>query len=205
MVVFPNDTAVTSWPPLTTTDLRGGTMKPTTEPTGAELTLEDVLERLAPADIPETRRRDLRSAVTTYAKLVDKDPASIPLELAELRRVLDRLVPAEAQVSAKRWANLRSDLAAAIDASALIAMLRTAGLPVGPAWERRLAGTPQRVRAGLSRFARWASLRGVAPEAVNDDALARFVAELELSTLVRGLRDLQRLVAQSWNALVERT
>ncbi len=180
-------------------------MKPTTEPTGAKLTLQDVLDRLATAEISETRRRDLRSAVTMYAKLVDKEPASIPLDLAELRRVLDRLVPAEAKVSAKRWANLRSDLAAAIDASGLIAMLRTAGLPVDPVWERLLIGMPQRVRAGLSRFARWAGLRRVAPEAVNDEALARFVAELELSTLVRGLRDLQRQVAQNWNALVERT
>jgi hypothetical protein len=34
------------------------------------------------------------------------------------------------------------------------------------------------------------------------DVLARFVGELELATLVRGLCDLQRKVALSWNALV---
>src|SRR5207244_2110792 len=82
---------------------------------------------------------------------------------------------------------------------------KTAGLPVDPAWEKRLAGMPQRVQAGLSRFARWASLRRLPPTAVDDDAVARFVAELETSTLVRSLRDLERQVAQNWNLLVERT
>jgi integrase len=175
---------------------------PPTPHTGTPPTLQDVLARLATADIGESRRRDLRSAVTSYAKLVGKEAASIPLDLAELRQTLDRMVPAEAEVSAKRWANLRSDLAAAIGASGLVAMLKSAGLPVDPAWEKLLAGMPQRVRAGLSRFARWASLRQVGPEGVDDAVVARFVAELELATLVRGLRDLQRKVALSWNALV---
>jgi integrase len=84
-------------------------------------------------------------------------------------------------------------------------MLKTADLPLDPVWEKLLAGMPQRVRAGLSRFARWASLRHVDPEAVDDDALARFTAELELSTLVRSLRDLHRKVALNWNALVQLT
>jgi integrase len=177
-------------------------MKPTPQPTGTLPALQDVLDHLAGADLPDTRRRDLRSAVASYAKLVAKEPALIPLDLAELRRMLDRTVPAEAEVSAKRWANLRSDLAAAIDASGLLRMLKTSGLSLDPAWEKLLAGAPQRLRAGLSRFARWASLRQISPQAVDTDTLARFVGELELATLVRGLRDLERQVALSWNGLV---
>src|SRR5437867_12403924 len=139
------------WPLLARTVLKARkSMKPAAKPPiGAEMTLQDLLDRLADVDVPESRRRDLRSAVTSYAKLVEKEPASIELDLAELRRTLDRMVPIEARVSAKRWANLRSDLAAAIDASSLIPMLKTAGLPVDPAWEKRLAGMPQRVQAGL--------------------------------------------------------
>src|SRR5262249_14369328 len=160
------------------------------------------LDRLAGADLADTRRRDLRSAISTYAKLVGKEPAMIALTLAELRGTLDRRVPAEAEVSAKRWANLRSDLAAAIEASGLLPMLTTAGLPLDPAWEKLLTGMPEHTRAGLSRFARWASLRRIAPQAVNTDAVARFIGELEVATLVRGLRDLERKVALCWNALV---
>jgi hypothetical protein len=60
--------------------------------------------RLANADIPERRRRDLRSAVTTYAKLVGKEAAAISLDLAELRQTLDRMVPAEAQAPCRHAA-----------------------------------------------------------------------------------------------------
>jgi hypothetical protein len=70
-------------------------IKPTASaPVGAQLTLQHVLGRLAEASIAETRRRDLRSAVTSYAKLVGNEPAAIPLDLAAIRRTLDRMVPA---------------------------------------------------------------------------------------------------------------
>src|SRR5262245_36581797 len=50
----------------------------------------------------------------------------------------DGMVPAQAKVSSKRWANLRSDLSAAITASGLIMMLKTAdverGTRLGPAF-----------------------------------------------------------------------
>jgi hypothetical protein len=141
---------------------------------------------------PKAAASDLVSAVTAYGKLLDKQPGAIPLDLADIRATLDRLVPAEAQVSAKRWSNLRSDHAAAIATSGLVGMVKTADVPLAAAWEELLAGMSQRIRAGLSRFARWASLRHLVPEVVDDSVTARFVAELEAGSLVRGLRDLHR-------------
>src|SRR5262245_15466849 len=147
--------AVTHRLPLAVTVTEGPKkMYPAKPPSGSKITLQDVLERLGAASIGESRRRDLRSAVATYAKLVGQEPAAAALDLAERRRTLDRMVPAQAQVSRKRWANLRSDLAAAIDASGLVTMLKTSGLAVDPAWGTLLARMPQRVRTGLSRFAR---------------------------------------------------
>jgi integrase len=140
--------------------------------------------------------------VTSFAKLKGQPAAAIPFDLGDLRRTLDGMVPARAQMSAKRWANLRSDLAAAIDASGLRPMLKTAGLGLDKAWRALLAPADQRIRHGLSRFARWASLRGIRPEAVDDSAIQRFVAELDGATLVRNLRTLPRTVAGAWNALV---
>lgn len=90
-------------------------------------TLQSVLDRLAsdPA-LSGSRGRDLRSAVTSFAKLRAQPPSAIPLDLADIRRTLDSFVPAQANVSPKRMANLRSGLAAAIDASGLRPMLKTA-------------------------------------------------------------------------------
>ena len=50
------------------------------------------------------------------------------------------MVPAQAKVSRKRWANLRSDLAAAIDASGLLPMLKTAGVELDRRLEEPVTG-----------------------------------------------------------------
>jgi integrase len=175
-------------------------------PPAAPVTLQDVIDRLvANPSLSETRKRDLRSAVTTFAKLVERTPAMIALDLAGIRATLDSMVPAEAKVSRKRWANLRSDLAAAIGASGLQPMLKTAYVGLHEVWSNLLKGvSDRRVRNGLSRLARWASLRGISPEAVDDTVIARFVGELEAASLVRTISSLHRSVTRTWNILVRR-
>src|SRR5262245_105757 len=126
-------------------------LKPKT--TAVPATLQDVIDRLADnGSLSETRRRDLCSALVSFGKLIDKGPALIPLDLAAIRASLDAIVPAQAKVSRKRWANLRSDLASAIEASGLRPMLKTSGVEPNEAWSGLLQGvTDQRVRNGLSR------------------------------------------------------
>ena len=148
------------------------------------------------------RKRDLRSAVASFAKLRDQPAAAIGLDLADIRRTLDGMVPARAKISPKRWANLRSDLAAAIAVSGLRSMLKTAGLKLDEVWSELLAPADQRVRHGLSRFARWASLHRIAPESVDESTIDRFVAELDGASLIRNLHNLRRTVTKAWNALV---
>jgi integrase len=171
-------------------------------PPAVLVTLQDVIDRLDGAELGVTRKRDLRSAVITYAKLVDRRPAAVPLDLAAIRRTLDGMVPIQAKVSRKRWANLRSDLAAAFDASGLRPMLKTAEIELDEDWGKlfQVVTTP-RVRNGLSRFARWASPRRITPAAVDDRAIERFVAELEVSTLIRNIEAQHRSVALTWNLL----
>jgi integrase len=175
---------------------------PPTPATAAPATLQDVIDRLAALSCSDTRQRDLRSAVLSYAKLTDRRPAAIPLDLAAIRATLDSMVPAQAQVSRKRWANLRSNLAAAIDASGLLPMLKTAGIELDDDWTRLFeAVTDPRVRHGLSRFARWAGLRRIRPAAVDDAVIERFIAELEAASLIRNLDARHRSVALTWNIL----
>jgi hypothetical protein len=59
-----------------------------------------VLDRLAGDDgLSGTRKRDLRSAVTSFAKLKGQPPAAVPLDLADIRNTLDGMVAAQAKVS----------------------------------------------------------------------------------------------------------
>ena len=167
-------------------------------------TLQDVLDRLGDnRSLSETRNRDLRSACLAFGKLTDRPPASIPLDLAAIRVTLDAMVPAQAKVSRKRFANLRSDLGSAIEASGLRPMLKTANVELSESWTRFFEGiTKKRVCYGLSRFARWASQRQIAPPAVDAAVIGRFISDLEAASLTRNIRDLHRSVTKSWNTIV---
>jgi integrase len=169
----------------------------------ALVTLQTVLDRLSTnPELTVSRKRDLRSAVTCFARLKGQPPAAIPLDLAEIRQSLDQMVPARAKISSKRWANIRSDLSNAIDASRLRPMLKTADIELDETWRRLLANADLRITRGLSRFARWASLRRIAPNAVDANVIERYVAELGDATLVRKLRYVASFVAKRWNELV---
>ena len=82
-------------------------------------------------------------------------------------RALDGGLPAAAEVSAKRWANMRSDLTAAIAASGLRPMLQTTGVDLDEAWRNLLVAADRRIRVQGSRFTHWASLRQICPDAVD--------------------------------------
>lgn len=169
-----------------------------------KVTLQDVIDGLKNnSTLSETRRRDLRSAVNCFAALTDNVPSFVDLDLAAIRSALDLMVPIQAKVSTKRWANLRSDLTAAIAASGLLPMVKTASVELSENWLSLFekAGMPQ-LRHGLSRFARWASERQIAPGDVNKDVLDRFIAELLAGSLVRKIKELRQNIVRSWNALV---
>ena len=151
---------------------------------------------------PDTRKRDLRSAVTSFAKLKGQPPAAIPLDLADIRRTLDGMVPAQAKVSRKRWANLRSDLAAAIEASGLRPMLKTADVELDEAWSGFLRQPTSGSATAFRALPDGRACAGFAPEAVDDDTIDRFIAELDAATLIRNLGNQRRTVALAWNALV---
>ena len=113
------------------------------------------------------------------------------------------MVPIQAKVSRKRWANLRSDLAAAI---AVRVYGRCSGrrrlnlVKAGhPFWKKR---QDRRMRDGVSRLARWASERQIAPRDVTREVVDRFINELEAASLVRKIADLGQTIVRSWNRLV---
>ena len=88
-----------------------------------------------------------------------------------MRKTLDGVVPLQAKVSRKRWANLRSDIAAAIAASGLQPMLKTSDIEPDRHWDQLLAAAKdRRISNGLSRLARWATLRQITPKEVDDQS-----------------------------------
>jgi integrase len=81
-------------------------------------------------------------------------------------------------------------------------MLKTAYVSVDCTWAALLRPvTDKVVKNGLSRLARWATIREISPTAVDDAILEQFFSELEATSLVRNLRGQRRSVAKAWNRL----
>jgi len=75
----------------------------TASPTAAPATMQRVFDRIsAKEDLPDTRKRDLRSSVAIYGKIVERPLTEIPLDLAAIRKMLDGVVPLQAKISRKR-------------------------------------------------------------------------------------------------------
>ena len=71
---------------------------------------------------------------------------------------------------------------------------------MAPAWRQLFARlSRKRAHLGLSRFARYASARGIDPEAVNDATVADFIAAVREQSLHGTPNWLYRQVTLIWN------
>jgi hypothetical protein len=79
------------------------------------LTLATILSALNGLDmLSDTRLRDLRSAVKRIADLLGNEPAAITLDLDAISARLGAISPLAVGITAKRFANIRSDFLAAL-------------------------------------------------------------------------------------------
>ena len=89
-------------------------------------------------------------------------------------------------MSAKRFANIRSDFMAAMKASGIKPV--SSKKILRPEWVtllERLSG--RRAQIGLSRLARYASAHGIGPGDVDDDVIVGFIAAVGQESLRRQL------------------
>lgn len=175
-------------------------------PGPTQTTFTDVLLALETQKLSETRRRDLRSSIKRVAYLLDDDPAGIPLDLSAIGAKLATISPAAAGLTDKSLSNVRSNFMAAVKASGLKPVRRFAKTPLSAKWKKLIAkSSGTRVQIGLSRFAGYASAKGIEPEDINDAVLEAFIAEVRNLTLHRKPNGLHRKVALIWNEVVQRS
>ena len=164
-------------------------------------TLADVLVSLAQeTSLSATRLRDLQSAVKRVAELLGQEPGAIPLDLPAISTKLTSVNPIAVGVSAKTLANVRSGFLTAVKDSGLKTVQRSAKTPLSPAWDGLMAQlSGKRAHLGLSRFARYASAKGIEPKEVNDAAIEGFINAVREGSLHRKPNDLHRQVTLIWN------
>jgi integrase len=167
------------------------------------VTLAGVLAALErETNLTATRRRDLVSAVKRVAILLGDEPAAIVLDMPVISGLLAAVNPVAVGITSKRFANIRSDFLAAVKAAGLMPVkVKSGGKPgLSPAWVdlfARLSG--RRAHIGLSRLARFASARGLAPQEINDEVLADLIAAVREQSLCPRPTVLHRQVALIWN------
>ena len=147
-----------------------------------------------------TRRRDLVSAVKRVAALLGDEPAAIPLDMAAISGKLAAVNPVAVGLTTKSSANIRSNFLAAAKASGAMPVKAKGKSPLSQVWVdlfARLSG--RRARIGLSRLARFASARGIAPTDINDEVIAELIAAVREGSLCPRPTVLHRKVAQIWN------
>jgi integrase len=176
--------------------------KQTASPAPRVPTLANVLNCLETSgDLSPVRVRDLRSAISRLCALIGEEPGRIELDLGQLRNRLAAINPVSAGISAKSFANIRSDLFAAIAASGLKPITKTSQ-PLAEPWRALMATlTQERQRIGLSRLARYGSAQGLVPDEVNDAVVTGFMESVRQGSLHRKPNDLHRHTTVIWNEI----
>jgi integrase len=164
-------------------------------------TLQDVIEKLGQCtSLTGLRRRDLRSAVTRIAALLDQPPQAIVLDVPQIAARLNTVDHASVGLSAKTLQNARSGFLAAVTAVRLMPRRRLAKA-LRPEWNALLEGQDKRRRLGLARLARYASTRGIPPTAIAHTVINDMMADVRQYSLHRDPERLHRNTVLIWNEL----
>jgi integrase len=152
------------------------------------------------AGLTPDRRHEVVSALRGFARLMRQDPAAMPAMLSIYRQRFRRLTPAGTDLSAKRLANIRSGV--------LFCLRRYAPAPwhcalpeIGPDWEPLWDQLDMYQRCQLSRFIRWCSASGRAPETLTDDDITTFRRDLEEESFVKTPNGVAQNVCRMWNKI----
>jgi integrase len=146
------------------------------------------------------RRAALASALRTMARLLGQDPQVMPAMPGIYRSRIAKLTPAGTGLSAKRLANIRSDVLFALRRYGIITP-RCALPALSPPWRTVWDMLNKYQRCGLSRFMRWCSAVGVEPDDLDDEVVTRFLKDLEQESFIGDPRLLVRKCCRLWNTI----
>ncbi|MBS4010295.1 MAG: tyrosine-type recombinase/integrase [Roseovarius sp.] len=139
--------------------------------TGETPTLSDVIERIdGMTDLKPTRRRDLKSALQSIARMLGKPPDRVPANINWMYIRLRQVAPAAHNMSPKRFQNIKSDVIKALELTGCSRARADWLRQPCPAWTALLDKlVDKHDRWKLTQLAQYCTALGVSPEAVNDE------------------------------------
>ena len=125
--------------------------------------------------------------------------------MATLRERLAGIHHVQAGMSAKRLANVKSDLAAALRVAAAATPKPSKKIVRTPEWDAFLGAlNPSWERFCLVRLANYCSANSLSPSNVDDQVIAQFRHHLSEASLAKDPDKTWKRIAQAWNRCVER-
>lgn len=168
------------------------------------LMMADVLARLEKLDLTAHQRRDLRSAVTSVCRLIDRAPTEVPANINWVHVRLRRVHPAQAKISDKRLKNIRSGVLKALELCGASRDRADWLRPPSPAWSEFLSRIPDKHDAWkLTQLAQYCSAHGVVPEDVTDAHLCELLTALEEETFIDKPSAKVGAMVATWNRLAQ--
>lgn len=169
-----------------------------------EPSFANAIEAIAAAtELSLQTRRQWCSALRGLARCLDRPPESIPARFSAVRNKMLALKYPPFGWTAKTLANTKSTAKAALLWFRREEGLGIDGVPMTPAWATLHRGLGDRsTRYRLAPLMRFCSAIGIAPAAVDDDVLGRFLRHRESTSTRVGDLAVRRVIVRLWNGCV---
>lgn len=153
--------------------------------------------------LPGDRRRDMISGLARAAEVLNRHPDGVPVHVPWLQPRLEEVRPKALRITAKTWANILSNMKAAL---AHLGCIESGTKPVStlsPAWAahwQALRGSSESgLVPGLWGFVAYLNDRSVASEVVGAEHLIGYLAFVTTRSLRKHPVDVARRARTAWN------
>lgn len=153
-------------------------------------------------DLSATKRRDLKSAIRSFCRLLGKEPADVPANINWLHIRIRRVAPAAHDISKKRLANIKSDVLKALTITGCSRDRADWLRAPSTAWQALLARIlDKHDQWKLSQFAQYCSALSVEPDSVSDEQVLGFLKALTEETFTSKPDQVAVNAVKTWNRL----
>jgi integrase len=154
-------------------------------------------------ELPEQTRRHWTCSMRGIAKGLGRPEETIPARYSAIRTALRQLHHAPLGLTAKRLMNHKANTKAALRWLNREKNVPEYGARLAPEWEELRTHVEDNVgRSRLSPLMRFCSVKGIAPDEVDESVVDRFIEYRARSTARPVNAAARRLLAKAWNANV---
>jgi site-specific recombinase XerD len=147
--------------------------------------------------------RNVIASINSFCKVLDRRPVDVPIAGRPFRTLVAGATPGAFLYSAKRWANILSDVRRGIRLSGLTTLEPQLVAPLGNLWLELIDRIERKEHQGiLRRFARFCSMYQIVPGAVDDVTIARYHEYLNKEQVSRAPQQTVTSLIRVWNERV---